>query len=134
MAVKLPPRPAPLLYATPSYRSCCSKSALPWIANAADPYCVPPTSWLFVVTPGMSTPTDITDLVPTGIASTISRVITFCWTTFCTSTVGAAPDTVIVSSSAPTRRSAFTVAVNDAVNVTPSRLTTLNPLSVNVTE
>ena len=47
----------------------------------------------------------------------ISRVITLCWTTFCTSTVGASPVTVIVSSSAPTRRSALTVAVNDAVSV-----------------
>src|ERR1043166_5374353 len=61
------------------------------MASAADPYWVPPTSWLFVVTPGMSTPTDITDFAPTGIASMISRVMTFCCTTFCTSTVGAAP-------------------------------------------
>jgi site-specific recombinase XerD len=85
------------------------------------------------VTPGIRTPTDITDFAPTGIASTMSRVITRCWTTFCTSTVGAAPVTVTVSASAPTRRSAFTVAVNDAVNSIPSRLTVLKPDSVNVT-
>src|SRR4029077_15567471 len=47
-----------------------------------------------------------------------------------TSTTGDAPDTVTVSSSAPTRRSAFTVAVKLAGSSMPSRLTVLNPGSV----
>ena len=59
--------------------------------------------------------------------------MTRCCTTFCTSTVGAWPDTVIVSSTAPTRRSAFTVAANEADSSMPSRLTVLKPVSVNVT-
>jgi hypothetical protein len=62
-----------------------------------------------------------------------SRVITRCWVMFCTSTVGASPVTVIVSSSEPTRRSLFTVAVNAAVSWIPSRRTVLNPASENVT-
>ena len=49
------------------------------------------------------------------------------------STVGASPDTVIVSSTPPTRSSALTVAVNDAVSSMPSRFTVLKPGSVNVT-
>ena len=46
-----------------------------------------------------------------GNASSISRVNTVCFVTLWTSTSGDAPDTVIVSSSAPTVMSAFTVAV-----------------------
>ena len=62
-----------------------------------------------------------------------SRVMTRCCTTFWMSTVGVSPVTVIVSWSEPTRRSAFTVAVKEAVSSTPSRLTVVNPVSVNVT-
>ena len=47
---------------------------------------------------GISTPRTIADLVPAGTALMMSRVITRCCTTFCTSTVGASPVTVIVSS------------------------------------
>jgi hypothetical protein len=83
--------------------------------------------------PGMSTPSATTDLVPTGIALMTSRVSTRCCVTFCTSTVGASPVTVIVSSSAPTRMSALTVAVNDDVSSMPPRLTVLNPGRVKVT-
>ena len=43
------------------------------------------------------------------------------------STSGLAPVTVTVSSSAPTRMSAFTVAVNPPVSSMPSRLTVLKP-------
>ena len=49
------------------------------------------------------------------------------------STIGVAPETVIVSSSAPTCMSAFTFAVNPVVSSMPSRLTALKPASVNVT-
>ena len=51
----------------------------------------------------------------------------------CVSTIGDSPVTVIVSSSAPTFRSALIVAVKSDVSSTPSRLTTLKPGSVNVT-
>jgi hypothetical protein len=50
-----------------------------------------------------------------------------------TSTIGVSPVTVIVSSIAPTRSSAFTDATNDPVSSMPSRLTVLKPGTVNVT-
>ena len=83
---------------------------------------VPPTSGVLVVTPGMSWPTAKGSL-PLGIASSVSRVITACDTELRTSTSGAAPETVIVSSSCPTESSAFTLAVNDAPRRMPSRRT-----------
>ena len=63
-----------------------------------------------------------------------SRESTFCETTFWTSTIGLAPVTVSVSSTDPTRSSAFAAAVNPAVSSTPSRLTVLKPVKVKVTE
>ena len=51
-----------------------------------------------------------------------------------TSTTGASPLTVTVSCTPPTRRSAFTVAMKLPASSIPSRLTALNPGSVNVTE
>src|SRR6187431_2409885 len=71
--------------------------------------------------------------MPAGIALSTSRVITCCCTTFCVSMVGDAPDTVMVSSSAPSRISAFTVAVNDDVSSRLSRRTVLKPASVKTT-
>ena len=57
-----------------------------------------------------------------------------CWrAVFWTSTTGDSPVTVIVSSTAPTRISALTDAVNVPVSSTPSRRTVLNPGSVMVT-
>ena len=50
-----------------------------------------------------------------------------------TSTTGASPVTVIVSSSEPTRSSPSTVTMPEPLTVTPSRLTVLNPGSVKVT-
>ena len=47
---------------------------------------------------------------------------------------GEAPETVIVSSSAPTSRLALTVAANAPLRMMPERLTTLKSLSVKVTE
>jgi|SRR5215510_936413 len=61
------------------------------------------------------------------------QVTTVCCRTVCTSTSGLAPVTVTVSSIAPTRSSALTVAVNPVVSSTASRLNVLKPLSVNVT-
>src|SRR5207249_8590996 len=58
---------------------------------------------------------------------------TRCWVTLWTSTIGASPVTVTVSATAPTRKSAFTVAVNDPCSSMPSRLSVLNPGSANVT-
>ena len=68
-----------------------------------------------------------------GMTFSTSRVSTFCCRTFCVSTTGLAPVTVTVSSSAPTRRSALTVAVKPVLSSIPSRLTVLNPGSVKVT-
>jgi len=50
-----------------------------------------------------------------------------------TSTTGVSPVTVIVSATAPTLRSALTVAVNEPVSSMPSRRTPLNPVRENVT-
>jgi hypothetical protein len=52
---------------------------------------------------------------------------------FCVSMSGVSPLTVIVSSRAPTCRSALTAAVNPAVSWMPSRFTALKPGSENVT-
>ena len=84
------------------------------------------------MTPGMSTP-NVKALRPEGIASSTSWSITFWTLGFCTSTSGASPVTVIVSSSAATRRSALIVAVKNPVSSIPSRLIVLKPGSVNVT-
>ena len=62
----------------------------------------------------------------TSLSSTIWRF------TLWTSTIGDSPVTVMVSVSAPTRRSALIVAVKDPSRVTPSRLTVVNPGSVKV--
>src|SRR5882672_1024735 len=94
--------------------------------------CVPPTSGVFVVTPGISWPTANGSL-PVGIVSSRSRLITDCETELCTSTSGDAPVTVIDSSSWPIESSALTVAVNVTGRVMPSRLTLRNPVSVNAT-
>jgi len=63
----------------------------------------------------------------------MSRVAVVCFRTFCVSTSGAAPLTVMVSSREPTAMSALTVAVTPEVSAIPSRLTTLKPVSVKVT-
>ncbi len=85
------------------------------------------------LTPGISTPR-FTKYLPVGIASTVSLVNTVCRCTPCTSTIGASPVTVIVSSWAPTRISTLIVAVKSPAIVMPSRFTVLKPGSVKVTE
>ena len=66
-------------------------------------------------------------MLSVSLLSTTSR------RTDCVSTIGDAPVTVSVSSSAPTRRSAFTVITPEPETSTPSRFTVLKPASVNVT-
>ena len=68
-----------------------------------------------------------------GSANSTSRVTIFCWTTFWTSTTGLWADTVTVSSSWPTRKSALIAAVKFDVSSMPCRLTVLKPVIVNVT-
>ena len=64
----------------------------------------------------------------------ISLLSTRCSEADCTSTTGAWPETVMVSSTEPSFISASTVAVNDPVRSMPSRLNVLKPGSVKVTE
>ena len=73
-------------------------------------------------------------LRPVGIASITSRVMTVRVVMLWVSTTGDSAETVIVSSSAPTLISALIVAVKSEVSSTFSRLTTLKPGSVKVTE
>ena len=68
-----------------------------------------------------------------GIAVMRSVPMVVCLRTFCVSTMGVSPVTVIVSASAPTFRSALMTALNAPASSTPSRLTVLKPVSVNVT-
>jgi hypothetical protein len=68
-----------------------------------------------------------------GSAAITSLPTVVCCRALCTSTIGVSPVTTMVSSSAPTFRSALTDAVNDPVSSTPSRLIVLNPGRVNVT-
>jgi hypothetical protein len=65
----------------------------------------------------------------------MTSLLTVCWTfAVCTSTTGVSPVTVMVSSSAPTLRSPFTVATKLPDSSMPSRFTVLKPASENVTE
>ena len=57
-----------------------------------------------------------------------------CRLVFCTSTIGDSPVTVIVSSTAPTRRPASIFAENEPASSTPPRDTVLKPGKVNVSE
>ena len=75
----------------------------------------------------------LTKLRVGGSTSITSRVVVIL-ATFCVSTIGEEPVTVTVSSSAPTLRSALTLAVNDAVRVMSSRRTVEKPASEKLTE
>ena len=75
----------------------------------------------------------LTKLRSVGSTSIASRDTVASRTTFWVSTIGDSPVTVTVSSTAPTRMSALTLAVNPAVSSMPSRFTVLKPLSVTVT-
>ena len=76
----------------------------------------------------------LTKLRSVGSTSITSRDAVEILATFCVSTIGVAPLTVTVSSSAPTRRSALTLAVKDAVSTTSSRRTVEKPASEKLTE
>ena len=76
--------------------------------------------------PGTMLPTDMM-LRVVGSESMMSRVSTCVRAACGTSTSGVWPDTVIVSSSAPTFMSALTVAVKFAGSSMPSRTTVENP-------
>ena len=71
---------------------------------------------------------------PVGMASRVSRFSTCDLVVLCTSTVGAEPVTVSVSSSAPTLRSVLIVIVKSDDNWMASRFTDENPSSENVSE
>ena len=86
------------------------------------------------VNPGVSVTSVSIRFVLVGRPSSMSRVILVCRRTLVVSTNGAAPLTVMLSSSDPTGRSALTVAVKPAVSVMPSRLRVLKPVMLNVTE
>ena len=108
---------------------------MPWIETAeVNSPVLPPTSCRFGRhdAPTVSAAYDWT-VFWAGMASRTWRVSTVCWSTLWVSTTGLSPDTVMVSSTAPTRSSAFTVAVNPVVSSTPSRLTVLKPGNVKVT-
>ena len=62
-----------------------------------------------------------------------SELRTRCCVELRTSTIGASPVTVIVSSSEPTRSSPSMFTTPEPLSVTPSRFTVLNPESVKVT-
>ena len=71
-------------------------------------------------------------LLAAGVFAT-SSPLRICWrAAFCTSTIGVSPLTVIVSSSAPTFKSALIWTVPEPASSIPSRLTTLNPVNVKV--
>ncbi len=120
----------------PSTMIMLSPARLPWTTrfmpvSGTDPptFCETPVT----KTPGVIA-AKLTKLRSVGSASITSReAVCFC-TTFCVSTIGLAPDTVIVSSTEPTFRSALTVAVNADVNSMPSRFTALKPVRVKDTE
>src|SRR6266850_2303841 len=115
----------------------------PWTAAAtpwSDPPMPPESVFEFPMTP---TP-PVADMPGTrfcrprafredGIAEMMSLVMICCVRALCTSTMGVSPVTVIVSSSAPTLRSAFTVATKFPDSSIPSRRTMLNPGNSNVT-
>ena len=92
----------------------------------------PPVSGRFRLTPGTSCAIPWM-LRPVGIESMASRSSTCARAAVVTSTTGAAPVTMIDSSSAPTRSSALMVAVNSAASCRPSRLKLLKPGSEKLT-
>ena len=93
---------------------------------------VPPTSTLLRLTPGIMKAATC-GVRPVGMASSSSWLITRWRFALWMSTIGDSPVTVTVSSTAPTRISALTVAANEPLSSMPSRLTVLKPGSVKVT-
>ena len=92
---------------------------------------VRPTSGRFSLTPGINWAVDCM-LRPVGMASSTSRVSTSALVTDCTSTTGASPETVTVSSRAPTDSSASRFSTKPAGNSCCSTTTVEKPGRVNV--
>ena len=89
---------------------------------------LPPTSCAF----GGWTTDGISDAMPSalcdvGTAVRSSRVIVFCWVSVDVSISGVCPDTVMVSSRAPTLSTILMVAVKLGLSTMPSRRRTENP-------
>ena len=76
----------------------------------------------------------VSTLAEPGSALISAVVSTVCWRLLTTSTSGATPVTITVSSSPPTSSRASTGATKAPVSTTPSRTTRRNPGSVKVTE
>ena len=85
-----------------------------------------------MLTPGTRT-LKFWKLRPVGSASIRSCDSDLRCVTLCVSMSGLSAVTVTVSSTAPTRNSAFTVAVKSDVSTMPSRFSALKPGSVKVT-
>ena len=92
----------------------------------------PPTS-ARPVNPGVRVTRLLTCFVLMGSVESTSSVTSVCRRTFCTSTTGAAPVTVIVSSMPPTAMAESTFAVKPVVSSIPSRMIVLKPGSEKVT-
>ena len=92
----------------------------------------PPTSCDSGATPTVSAPMAPQSLF-IGRAFSTSLVTTVSSCTRWTSMTGDWPETVIVSSRAPTPSSTLTGAVNPAVSSMSSRITVVNPVRVKVT-
>ena len=84
-----------------------------------------------VRTPGISA-TRVCQLRPVGTASMTSRGMTCVRCACCTSTMGASPVTVMVSSRAPTSISTSIVIAKSDGSASPSRTTVEKPARVNV--
>jgi hypothetical protein len=119
----------------PSTITRLSAARLPWTTRFMPVSGTEPPT--FCDTPVTNTPgfmaAKLTKLRSVGSTSITSREAVCFWTTFWVSTIGLAPETVIVSSTEPTFMSALTVAVKAVVSSIPSRLTVLKPVSENVT-
>ena len=129
------PVPSVLAMVMPSTSSRVSEMLPPWIDS--DPpvvlmMLVPPMSTLLRLTPGIMKAATW-GVRPVGIASSNSWLMTRCRFALWMSTIGDSPVTVTVSSTAPTRITALTVAANDPLSSIPSRRTELKPGRLKVT-
>ncbi len=97
------------------------------VKNVMNGSVIAPRDVLSVVIPGMAASSDAVAARDGQRVASVSAVITISRRVDCTSTTGVSPVTVIVSCSAPTRRSALIVITPDPVIATPSRTTRVNP-------
>ncbi len=122
-----------LLVLMPSTASCACAPLTPWPRGAVCSICRdPPMSGVANRMPGSMLLTENTCLV-VGSTSSISRVTTSVLDACVTSTIGAWPETVIVSASEPSFMSALIVATKFDGSSTSGRTMVEKPVSVNVT-